>query len=346
MQLTMLRAAVGALLNASLTFGSFISLCSSETYADEFRCADPIKDVLRQTSSLEILLAVIDCNLENGRSVAPIYSPSSWIQSSGTQALNQRLELGSTIVGWALNIISDVISQGKLGMVDCKLNYDLLICASPADKSTFPAQGITSLLSLIFALDDIRDITSLQCTTEEAAAHIDFDLDVAAQGSELIESLSLELESVKDYLGLQSYTVEGTTPILFHLLDFIEKSTLPLSYSNLAEDPPSAIKGFSKIKSAIVRASVEVPNSDVVMEMMFNPGDDFKGSRMSMIISRAVWWIKDPVEGREDLLICATHLLAALGRKGRFFSSAERLGATNSSRNDHRCTLHHSHTRL
>lgn len=186
-----------------------------------------------------------------------------------------------------------------------------------SDKTTFPAAGIAALLSIVFALDEIRAIDSLPCTAEEAAAHIEFDLDVAVQSGELIESLALELESVKEYLGLESYTAEGTTPILFHLLDFVEKSSLPRSYTNLSGDPLSAIKMFSKLKSAVVRAVVEVPNSDVVMNMMFNPGDDFRGSRMSMIISRAVWWIKDPVVGREDLLICATHLLAALGRKGK-----------------------------
>lgn len=114
------------------------------------------------------------------------------------------------------------------------------------------------------------------------------------------------------------------TPLLGDLMTFV-KSASPPSYWSLAEgaeehDPAALEKAFSSVKSAVVRAIVEAPNSDVVMHQLFGAS----GQGKSWVVERLVKWVEETQQGREDMLICAAHMLAALGRKGE--SSINTLG--------------------
>lgn len=72
---------------------------------------------------------------------------------------------------------------------------------------------------------------------------------------------------------------------------------------------------FSTIKSAVVRSVIEAPNSDFVMDKIFEDGKLEVGGK-SWIVKKLVGWMEEEKVGREDLLILGSHMLAALGRKG------------------------------
>lgn len=100
-------------------------------------------------------------------------------------------------------------------------------------------------------------------------------------------------------------------------MTFVEDAFPPSYWSAAGEEhePAALDKAFSTVKSAVVRAIVEVPNSDLVMNQLFAVGQG-KG----WVVERLVKWVEESRDGREDMLICAAHMLAALGRKGEFRS--------------------------
>lgn len=112
-------------------------------------------------------------------------------------------------------------------------------------------------------------------------------------------------------------------PLLERLLDFIESAKTPSYWLEGSDDPPRIEKAFSAIKASVVRAVVEAPNSDEVMKRLWtetrveNEAEGRAESR-SWLVERLVKWlhVADVNSGREDLLICAAHMLASLGRKG------------------------------
>ena len=79
------------------------------------------------------------------------------------------------------------------------------------------------------------------------------------------------------------------------------------------EEEGFGAKAFATVKSAVVRAVVEAPNSDAVMDKLFMHGEG-----KNWVLEKLVEWVGETREGREDLLICAAHMLAALGRKGAY----------------------------
>lgn len=118
----------------------------------------------------------------------------------------------------------------------------------------------------------------------------------------------MDVETVKEELGTGHIdTDRGTLPQLMH---FVEKGVPPEHWLSYAEDPTEVQKPFALVKSAVVRAIVEVPNSDTMMNSLFAHGSK------SWLVVRLVDWMEKASEDREDLLICASHMLAALARKG------------------------------
>ena len=111
--------------------------------------------------------------------------------------------------------------------------------------------------------------------------------------------------------------------LLERLLDFIESAKTPSYWLEGSDDPARIEKAFSAIKASVVRAVVEAPNSDEVMKRLWtetrveNEAEGRTESR-SWLVERLVKWlhVADVNSGREDLLICAAHMLASLGRKG------------------------------
>lgn len=182
------------------------------------------------------------------------------------------------------------------------------------DKNAFPQDGISTLASVILSISTpIASPTTSLWTPEEVSDHIDFDLELLTNAAALLEGLSIDLETAKQELGFALYADEQ--PILSHLMTFVEDATPPSYWSATGEEqePAALDKAFSTVKSAVVRAIVEAPNSDLVMNQLFAVGQG-----KSWIVERLVKWVEESKEGREDLLICAAHMLAALGRKGEF----------------------------
>lgn len=75
-------------------------------------------------------------------------------------------------------------------------------------------------------------------------------------------------------------------------------------------------KTFRLVKTAIGRSVVECPNEDLVMHEVWKEGE--------WVVERMKNWLminqNKEEEDREDLIICASHFLAGLGRTGEFFS--------------------------
>lgn len=180
------------------------------------------------------------------------------------------------------------------------------------DKNAFPQDGISILASVILSISHpVASPSASLWTHEEVSDHIDTDLELLTTAATLLEALSIDLETAKQELGFALYT--DKQPILGHLMTFVENASSPSYWSAAGEEqePAALDKAFSTVKSAVVRAIVEAPNSDLVMNQLFAVGQG-----KSWVVERLVKWVEESKDGREDMLICAAHMLAALGRKG------------------------------
>lgn len=191
------------------------------------------------------------------------------------------------------------------------------------------------------------------------------DLELLSQSSSLLESLAIDSEVVKWSLCFGGYEFSelpvSFDTILSRLFTFIEWGKEPISWvlwdeqdedeeeDDDVEDEDDDEDGegenkkesalekkellkrereklFSLVKASVIKSVVECPNSDTVMNSLF----DFTNGGKNWVVEQLIRWI-DPSVGldeddeeelerieptRDDLLICATHMLAALGRKG------------------------------
>lgn len=202
------------------------------------------------------------------------------------------------------------------------------------DKSFFPESGVAALASVILTPPPTHNPNSATLhwdDEEEITEFLETDLHFLSTASSLLEALSIDSELAKQEIAFSPYsltpsstsTSTSTSPsshtnsLLFHLFNFIESTSSPSYWKTLTSDPEFGIKAFGTIKSAVVRSVIEAPNSDVVMNKLFEEGNlDLEGK--SWIINQLVKWMEVEIEGREDLLILGSHMLAALGRKGSF----------------------------
>ncbi|SCV69780.1 BQ2448_1174 [Microbotryum intermedium] len=273
-ELKFVRAAIGALLNASLKY-------------------DPIRKELSSPAAVSVLLAILDARNTPDRKIAPIYVVGSWMSSPGQvdeDEWTERVELGSTIAGWVMSILEDALAD---------------------DKNSFPPESTAALFSIVNSLPPIDSKVPPYYIweAEESSDFVDSDIELLTLAAALLEATSIDLVSVKKQLAFSDYLPEQRLlPLTFN---FIESARLPDAWLTIAgAERPNAEKAFAMIKAAVVRAVVEAPNDDEVMlEFM----------RQEWLVKRLIGWLEmgQTVE-RDDLLVCASHMLAAIGRKGAY----------------------------
>ncbi|KAL8276235.1 hypothetical protein RQP46_011352 [Phenoliferia psychrophenolica] len=278
--LKLIRATVGALLNMSLKF-------------------NPIREQLQNPAALSLLLALVDARSPTARGAPPVYVVNSWAShpSGDVGEWKAKIQAGSMTAGWAMNMLEDLLS---------------------GDKDAFPPSGIVSLSSIIVASQSPPSPTSSSpWTPSEASDHVESDLELLTCSASLLEALSIDLELAKQEIAFASFSSSSppsspspSSTLLSHLLTFIDTASPPPHWP---EDAASA-KAFGTVKSGVVRAVVESPNSDVVRDKLFMAGQGTK----NWVLEKLVEWVGETKEGREDLLICAAHMLAALGRKDEY----------------------------
>lgn len=192
-----------------------------------------------------------------------------------------------------------------------------------ADKDAFPSSSLPALASLLLSPHPTTPHTPSPWSEDQISTLLSTDLDLLTLSASLLESLSVDLSPAKESLAFAPYS--SSSSLLAHLFTFIESSSPPYHWSASYEDESGltpdagAAKAFATIKSAVVRAVVECPNEDSVMNQLFEGEEGEK----SWVVERLVRWVEEAKEGREDLMICAAHMLAALGRKGTCLSSCD-----------------------
>jgi hypothetical protein len=308
--LTLIRAAVGALLNMSLKYCELHCsiLCVP---ADAGMMTAPIHQVLLAPEPLSTLLSLV---APGPRSV---YAINQWNGGVEGEVRKAEIQMGGTIVGWVMGIIEDLIELGSSASSLVPSYTDSV----PSDKDAFnaaiPSSAIPLLSSLILSSQTPPPSPSSSWTSSEATSLLETDLDLLTSSASLVESLALALDTAKESIAFDLLPSSNST-VLSSLFDFIESSHPPSHWSQAWKDEDGvvvdALKVFTGIKASVVRAVVEAPNSDVVMERLFAS----EGKERNPILERLARWVREPKEGREDLLICAAHMLAAFGRKGAY----------------------------
>ncbi|KDE06742.1 hypothetical protein MVLG_02938 [Microbotryum lychnidis-dioicae p1A1 Lamole] len=270
-ELKFVRAAIGALLNASLRY-------------------DPIRKALSSPAAVTTLLAIIDTRNTPDRAIAPIYVVGSWMLNPGQtdeDEWTERIELGSTIAGWVMSILEDVLAD---------------------DKNSFPPEATAALFSIVNSLPptDSKVPPYYIWEAEESSDFVDSDIELLTHVAALLEAISIDLVAVKKQLAFADYVPEQ--PLLPLTFDFIESARLPDAWLTIAgTERVNVEKAFAMVKAAVVRAVVEAPNDDEVML-------DFM--RQEWLVKRLIGWLDLGQTGeRDDLLVCASHMLAAIGRK-------------------------------
>ncbi|KAK4057274.1 hypothetical protein OIO90_001771 [Microbotryomycetes sp. JL221] len=281
-ELKFTRAAVGALLNMTLKY-------------------EPIRKQLMTTAAITVLLALIHSKPALDRKQA-IYVVNEWSKgpTAGQDDIEwqQSVEMRAFIVTWTMTILDDV-TEGNNAIL----------------PST---EAVETLASVIVACKDASAVVTAETAYdgwdfEDVSQRTETDLELLTNASSMLEAISIDHEEAKLALGLglfplQRDTNESTT-LLSQLMDFVETTTVPSNWDLAGRIDSATDKAFSLIKSATIRAIVEAPNSDLVMNKLFAIGNK------SWLVVRLVGWLEKDQTGREDLLICGSHMLAALARK-------------------------------
>ncbi|CDR42013.1 RHTO0S06e08768g1_1 [Rhodotorula toruloides] len=281
-ELTFVRAATGAMLNSSLKF-------------------DPVRRELTRREYLVPLLAIINSRTV-GKATAPVYTTGSWAVESADSQREQRLQIGSMAAGWAANVLEDVLVE---------------------DKSDFPVDlGVPALASVILASASSPSTpSSVLVPSDDAADYLDTDIELLTISASLLEGVVQNSDAAKSAIAFSTFDPSLPYPqrtLLHHLIDFIKTARPPPYWSSVSDDPARTEKAFSTIKAAVVRAVVEAPNSDEVMERLWEDtknGKDAATGGKSWLVEELVRWLEEAEEGREDMLVCASHMLAGLGRR-------------------------------
>ncbi|KAI5474404.1 hypothetical protein MNV49_003372 [Pseudohyphozyma bogoriensis] len=261
--LKVIRAGTGALMNMSLSF-------------------EPIQKALLESSALATIVQILDAKDVK----TAIYVPGSWTDDEEEQ---ENIEMGSMIVGWAMNILEDVLED---------------------DKSSFPAASLPAFISPLLTRPSAPSTTPSPLTSS--------DVDLLTSLASLFEALSLASPSIKHAIAFSLYrpfeqlSVSDDT-VLGQLFSFIEFASTPTAWKTSEE--VEGEKVFGLIKSCVVRGVVDAPNDDEVMKKIMGDEDGIAIGK-SWVVEQLVEWVRKygGEEGREDLLVAATHMLAALGR--------------------------------
>uniref|UniRef100_A0A0K3CCD8 FGENESH: predicted gene_3.532 protein n=1 Tax=Rhodotorula toruloides TaxID=5286 RepID=A0A0K3CCD8_RHOTO len=281
-ELTFVRATTGAMLNSSLKF-------------------DPIRRELTRREYLLPLLAILDSQM-TGRATAPVYTTGSWAAESADPQREQRMQVRSMAAGWAANILEDVLGE---------------------DKADFPVDfGIPALASVILAsASSSSSPSAAHIPSDDAADYLDTDIEILTISASLLEGIVQDSDAAKLAIAFSTFDPSLPYPqrtLLHHLLAFVKTARPPSYWSSVSDDPARTEKAFSTIKAAVVRAVVEAPNSDEVMERLWDDtrrGEGVATGDKSWLVEKLVRWLDEAEEGREDMLVCASHMLAGLGRR-------------------------------
>lgn len=319
-ELTFVRAATGAMLNSSLKFGAFYSLSSKSGMLTPQRRCRP--GTTRVDAARIPRPPPRDNQLSNGR-------------QGDCASLHDR-QLGCRVGGLAAGAATaDWVDGGGLGG-ECpggrprrrRVSHKRYVLrpanASSADKSDFPVDlGVPALASVILASASSPSTpSSVLVPSDDAADYLDTDIELLTISASLLEGVVQNSDAAKSAIAFSTFDPSLPYPqrtLLHHLIDFIKTARPPPYWSSVSDDPARTEKAFSTIKAAIVRAVVEAPNSDEVMERLWEDtknGKDAATGGKSWLVEELVRWLEEAEEGREDMLVCASHMLAGLGRRG------------------------------
>lgn len=286
------------------------------------RSSDPMRRELARKEVLRPLLALLDFRQGSSRRIQPLYRIGEW----STSGSDEYQDVASTAVRWAANVLEDVLSEGGCRGARFSPEQTLLTFEHPTDKQAFPAIGVTILASSVLDLHHRDDASLPTIEPEEAEDWIDTDIELLTISASLLEGIVLESEEAKVALAFSTEDASSSASpnsLLGRLLDFIESAKTPSYWLEGSDDTVRIEKAFSAIKASIVRAVVEAPNSDEVMRRLWTEtrvetGVEGGAESRSWLVERLVKWlhVANVDSGREDLLICAAHMLASLGRKG------------------------------
>ncbi|GAA5936520.1 uncharacterized protein JCM15063_001909 [Sporobolomyces koalae] len=294
-ELKLLRASTGATLNSSLKF-------------------DPIRREVAKPESVRSLLSLVD-NRPDSRTAEPVYVVGMHYATvpvaMDVEEWQERLAIGEQIASWTMNILEDVLSE---------------------DNSQFPAQdGIPILASILLSLPESRttsissseQLSRLSVTTEsdeeEEDSELDTSIEMLSVAASLLEGLALDHPIPKQTIALATYQSDAPSPsssLLYQLLDFVELAEPPHTWPTRDGSERQRLqKTIETVKAATIRAIVECTNDDLVMQEVWKwtTGTE-DGQPKNWLIEKLVKWLSDGKNDREDLTVCASHMLAGLGR--------------------------------
>jgi hypothetical protein len=235
----------------------------------------------------------------------------------------------------------------------------MVFLLSCKDNKQFPSQeGIPILASILLSVPISRSSTSPSSTNplpslselaistsndvsdEDEDSHLDTCIELLSISAALLEGLALDHDIHKQTISLTSYDSTSPSPsLLYRLLEFVEFASPPSDWTRSEEETKRLAKTFEVVKAATVRAVVEGMNDDKVMHELWKLDGEAKGG--NWLIEKLVCWLDEESQDgkREDLMVCASHMLAGLGRSGKvvlvhFRLTAYRLTLSCSSRSD------------
>ncbi|GAA5975022.1 hypothetical protein JCM5350_004548 [Sporobolomyces pararoseus] len=311
-ELRMLRASVGAILNSSLKF-------------------DPIRRELGRSEILESLLSLID-NRPDSTSTKPVYCVGMQLyrdREVGTgeteEEWQERLTLGETIAGWTMNVLEDVLSEdnkrfpspeGIPILASILLSVPIPRSSPSATSSTDPLPSLSELSLSHKGNDDDEEEEE-----EDEDSYLDTSIELLSISAALLEGLTLDHDIHKQTISLYSYDSSSPSPsLLYRLLEFTEFASPPTEWTKNEGEKERLGKTFEVVKAATIRAVVEGMNDDRVMHELWKLEGSRNGKGGNWLVETLVAWLEHASKGgkREDLMVCASHMLAGLGRSDQY----------------------------
>lgn len=184
-----------------------------------------------------------------------------------------------------------------------------------------PATGVAlsqAVLSLPLPSTPSFDNSTAVCASfdfEDIYSLVETDLTILATATELLEDHSYRTEALHNAIAFATSSSDHRPKLLLQaFMDYLENaellpSYLPVAKHDQANDNALEIeKTFSHIKASVGRTLVGLVGSDRVMIEAFQAKD----SSLEWLVSRCIAWL----EGRSDLIITSSTMLANLARKG------------------------------
>ena len=317
--LTLLRAAMGAVLNMQL-----------------------------EHIATRQALSTLDCitTLVSVASYPRIYLPHLWAMpltveiENDTDALD-KLNMGATVTSWAWRVVQEIFDDAKEekeaqpGTPSDEMHHDDLDDTSSHDvRAILSRRCMTDLvrpLSLYTVANQPASVAQgrLELDADEIEDLVDSDAEIVQTVATLIESCAADEARFRQNT-VQRFQADaeslGTTQLesqfrsgLDVLMTFVERAELPQEWrrdfgtgekSGLSTEDAQAAeemrKAFAQVKACVARAVVAISGDDTNMVELFNGSSDF--------ISRLKAWIRYDPKTRDDLVSCGMLALGNLAR--------------------------------